>query len=67
MKGIEIKGHTDTLPRIVVTVTVRNNRITIPAKVMRVLDVTVGDVLEFRVIECGVEMKKYQGRRESIE
>lgn len=64
MKSSEIKDYTDTLPRIVSTVMVRNNRITIPAKVMRALGVTVGDVVEFRVIEYGVAMKKYQGRRE---
>lgn len=64
MKSSEIKDHTDTLTRIVSTVTVRNNRITIPAKVMRALGLTVGDVVEFRVIEYSVEMKKYQGRRE---
>lgn len=58
MKDSEIKGHPDTLPRIISTVTIHNNRITIPAKVMRALDVTVGDVIAFRVIEYGVEMKK---------
>lgn len=63
MKADDSLRSPDTQSKAI-TVTVRRNRITIPSAVMEALGASVGDTLEFCVVDDGVLLRKHIVRRE---